>query len=660
MSDESSIDAPEESSEPSASMRAADDEELVRALVDSAPDGLILVDDEGTMEFANRAAESMFGYDRGELVGRSVEMLVPNSLESIRRCHRIRFGAASEARPISAGRDLMARCADGREIPVEIGLSPVRVGGQVRVIADIRDVSRRHNAEAALRGSEARFRATFHDAPVAMLIGDVTGDTRVVIDANLAALELFGRSREELVSRSAMDFLHPDDAEQGALLVEALKSGRHKDLSPRVRVIRPDGDAVWVQLHLSPLALGPERFLTIVHLLDITAEKRTEAIVARDAALHDAVSRLRLASLRGQSRTEGLTMICHAATEVLEAEAAAVYIRLGSDTDDIAIEAAIGLCEELATTVQELSAGGVVGNVFRTGKTVSVGHDDPQIVGHNQRTAGRSAIDSIVLAPLKGSEGVVGLLVVAHRPGATWLGAGNLRGINRFAREAVIAIELATHRKVRRRLELLDDRERIAQDMHDMVISRLFATGMKLQAGLQAPDQQVVRNRIEEAVEQIDRAINEIRSTIFGLQSSGNRGHSVRDTVLEVVGEHASGLGFDPVVEFGGPVEELPDQVVDVLTVVLREALTNISKHASARNVAVAVSVTDETVTMTVEDDGVGFNPNRYAAKGGAGSGLGNMASRSERIGGRLDIVSTEGEGTIVAWSGVLPGPNRR
>ncbi len=659
MTDGSSFDTPEASLEPSASTNGTVAEDgLIRALVNSAPDGLILVDDEGTIEFANRAAESMFGYDRGELVGRSVEMLVPDGLESMHRSHRSRSGVAPEARPMGAGRDLMARCADGREIPVEIGLSPVRVGGQVRVIADIRDISRRHTAEAALRASEARFRATFHDAPVAMLIGEVTGDIRVVIDANRAALELFGRSREELVSRSAMDFLHPDDAEQGALVVEALKSGRHKDISSRVRVIRPDGNAVWVQLHLSPLALGPERFLTIVHLLDITAEIRSEAIVARDAALHDAVSRIRLASLRGLSRTQGLTMICHSATEVMDAEAAAVYIRLGPDTDDLAIEAAIGVNDELAATVQELGAGGVVGNVFRSGQTVSVGRDDPRIVDHNERTAGHSPIDSIVLAPLKGSEGIVGLLVVARRPSATWLGAEDLRGINRFAREAVIAIELATYRQVRRRLELLDDRERIAQDMHDMVISRLFATGMKLQASLQTPDQQLVRNRIEEAVEQIDRAINEIRSTIFGLRSAGERG--VRDAVLDVVGEHAPGLGFDPIVEFGGPVEEIPDQVIDVLTVVLREALTNVSKHALARHVAVAVSVTDETVTMTVEDDGVGFNLDLYAARGGAGSGLDNMAARSERIGGRLDIVSTEGEGTIVAWSGVLPGPTPR
>jgi PAS domain S-box-containing protein len=631
---------------------------LARALVDFAPDGLILVDEAGTIEFANPAAESIFGYDRGELVGRSVEVLVPDGLGSTHRSHRARFGATPESRPMGGGKDLMARCADGREIPVEIGLSPVEVAGRPRVIADIRDITRRREAEAARRASEARFRATFHDGPVAMLIGDITGDTRLIIDANRAALDLFARPKEQLIGHSAMELLLPEDAEHGESFVTALKSGRDEDLTGRVRVVQPDGAVLWVQLHLSPLALGNERLLAVVHLLDITAEIRTEAILARDAALHDAVSRIRLASLQGLSRTQGLTMICHAATEVLEAEAAAVYIRLGPDTDDLAIEAATGLGDELAATVSELGAGGAVGTVLRTGRTVSVGSDDPLIVDHNQRTAGHPPIDSIVLAPLKGSEGVVGLLVVARRPTATGLGAEDLRGINRFAREVVITIELATYRQVRRRLELLDDRERIARDMHDMVISRLFATGMKLQASLQNPDQQVVWNRIEEAVEQIDRAINEIRSTIFGLRSAGGAG--VRDAVLDVVGEHALGLGFDPVVEFGGPVDDLPDQVVDVLTVVLREALTNVAKHASARHVAIAVSVTDETVTMTVEDDGVGFDLDLHAAQGGAGSGLGNMAARSERIGGRLDIVSTEGEGTTVAWSGMLPGSNRR
>lgn len=200
------------------------------------------------------------------------------------------------------------------------------------------------------------------------------------------------------------------------------------------------------------------------------------------------------------------------------------------------------------------------------------------------------------------------------------------------------------------RLSLVEERERIGRDLHDTVIQRLFATGLSLQATIRHADgQPEVAARLEQAVDDIDHTVKEIRSTIFALQSRGNRSHSVRSAVLEVIEEAAAMLEQPPRVRFEGPLDTVvTEPIADQLIPVVRETLTNVAKHASARDVEVELTGDLNTLRLRVVDDGVGMGD----ADGRAGGfGLTNLRERAAGLGGTCAFTSrSDGSGTVVVW----------
>jgi PAS domain S-box-containing protein len=194
-------------------------------------------------------------------------------------------------------------------------------------------------------------------------------------------------------------------------------------------------------------------------------------------------------------------------------------------------------------------------------------------------------------------------------------------------------------------LALVDDRERIARDLHDTVIQRLFAVGLSLQGAIARAGNDEIRDRIEMAIDEIDGTIRDIRTAIFALQSRRGRAAGPRETVLQITREAARALGFDPHVEFNGLVDtQMTAEVRDQFVPTLREALTNIAKHARASRVDVLVDVGDDVV-LRVVDNGVGITDTFSG-----GSGLGNMAERAEELGGTCVVKAADGGGTVVEW----------
>ncbi len=210
---------------------------------------------------------------------------------------------------------------------------------------------------------------------------------------------------------------------------------------------------------------------------------------------------------------------------------------------------------------------------------------------------------------------------------------------------AGIAIEnTRLHERVRV-LSVLDDRDRIARDLHDRVIQRVFAVGMSLQGAVRLSERDQIVDRVNKAVDDLDTTVTEIRTAIFELGTKAIAG-GLRHSVFELTQEMAPLLGTRPEVVFNGAVDNaISQRIADSLLAVLREALTNAGKHANATSYIVTISVADD-VSLEVQDNGIGIEvPQAF----GAGLGLVNLRSRAERLGGSFEILTGE-HGTRVLW----------
>jgi signal transduction histidine kinase len=210
---------------------------------------------------------------------------------------------------------------------------------------------------------------------------------------------------------------------------------------------------------------------------------------------------------------------------------------------------------------------------------------------------------------------------------------------------AGIAIEnTRLHERVRV-LSVLDDRDRIARDLHDRVIQRVFAVGMSLQGAVRLSERDQIVERVNKAVDDLDTTVTEIRTAIFELGNQTITG-GLRQSVLELTEEMASSLGARPEVAFNGPVDNaISQRIADSLLAVLREALTNAGKHAKATSYVVTISVADD-VSLEVQDNGIGIDLSQAF---GAGLGLVNLRSRAERLGGSFEVLARE-NGTRLLW----------
>jgi len=197
---------------------------------------------------------------------------------------------------------------------------------------------------------------------------------------------------------------------------------------------------------------------------------------------------------------------------------------------------------------------------------------------------------------------------------------------------------------------LLEERERIARDLHDKVIQRLFATGLTLQGAARLSVRPEVASRLEQAVVDLDDTVREIRTTIFQLEATRlPRRRSLRQEVLDLTEELARTLGLSPGVRFEGPVDTLvrPGLHEPVL-VVLREALTNVARHAGATSADIALSVGEELVLKVVDD---GRGPDGEGAGPDGGHGLPNLRARAERLGGTCTVEPAPRGGTRLVWT---------
>ena len=450
------------------------DDAALRTLVNSAPDGIVMADEDGRIVFANQRAHELFGFDRDELRGRSVDELLPDQLRQAHRGHRARYGAEPRLRAMGVGLMLFGQRADGSEFPVEISLSPSVTDEGLRIVAVVRDVSDRVAAEAHQRVVHEALDAT-RDA---VLILDAT--TLRFTYANQGAVDQVGYARDELLQ---MTMLH---------ITPAFTDRQLRDL-------------------LEPMATGMQSSITF-------------------ATIHR----------------------------------------------------------------------------HRNGTDVPV---------------------EILMQAIAGDDGIPVRYVK----------------IVRDIRERLNAEERL--RRAEQHLRLVEDRERIARDLHDVVIQKLFAAGMSVQGvAARTPDTEegVQLNRV---VDDLDATIREIRSVIFSLQADARDAPGLRSDVLRIVRDERQALGFEPRIRFDGAVDTTSDRVASELLPAVREALSNVARHARASSAEIELKRTDGVVTLRVIDDGRGVAP-----KFAGGNGLRNLSDRAARLGGRCLLAARAQGGTMLEW----------
>jgi len=196
----------------------------------------------------------------------------------------------------------------------------------------------------------------------------------------------------------------------------------------------------------------------------------------------------------------------------------------------------------------------------------------------------------------------------------------------------------------RQRVMLAEDHERIARDLHDTVIQRLFAAGLSLQSVLPVVPE-AAKVKIERIIDDQDDAIRELRTAIFGLSSKRSAGRTIRVVVNQLVDDASRVLGFRPTLHFNGVLDSIDQEVTDEVAAVVRESLSNVARHARANKVEVSLSHIGEKLSVMISDDGAGI-PSSHRL----GSGLLNMHDRAARLTGTCSVASGEGAGTIVRW----------
>ena len=311
----------------------------------------------------------------------------------------------------------------------------------------------------------------------------------------------------------------------------------------------------------------------------------------------------------------------------------------------------VGISDEEAQAIGHLPTGaGLLGLLVTDPKPLRLANiaDHPDSAGF---PPGHPRMRSFLGVPVAAHNEVYGNLYLTDKIGWSEFTEDDEALVTSLAHAAAIASENARLHERVQEIAVLEDRDRIARDLHDSVIQRLFAIGLSLQGLAKPPLEPPTIERIQHAIRDLDDTIRQVRSSIFELASTSTPKPGLRASVLALVRELRPVVGFDVSVSFDGPVDaSIPEPIAEHLLFTIREALTNVGRHAKASRASVRLQTDTESVTLEIVDNGRGLAAATGDGTTGTGLGLTNLRRRAEKLGGELELSTPEGGGTSILW----------
>ena len=466
-----------------------------------------------------------------------------------------------------------------------------------------------------------------------------------------SARELTGAGHAEIHLPDAAPVSSGDPAAPGSVLTMPLHA--HGGRFGELRLRGKDGGFT---------GADREAIVTLVTAAGMAIDNATlyERTRSRERWL-EASHEVTAALLTGEDPQHTLHLIAEHARVVAGATAATVAVPVEDDPGTLVfgVVAAGADAPPGLTGLTVPIEGTASGKAFQAGEAVVVRNYGRHVAKEQAKVNIRmpdlvTELDSAVAVPLIVGGETLGVLLVARFGDAAPFTDDEVGLARTFAGHAALAMEFARAEEDRQRLAVFTERDRIARDLHDLVIQRLFATGLGLEGLRPLVTQSEVADRLSGFVHELDRTIREIRNSIFSLTQPEDMTESLRAELLRLVQACTPALGFAPRMGFTGPVDStVPPQVRADLAATVREALSNVARHAMAAAVSVEVAVdrAGRLLTLTVTDDGVGI-PDAPGRR----SGLVNLAERAAQWRGRCSVRRNGERGTTLVWTAELTG----
>ena len=671
-----------------AELALRESEEKFRGIVELANVGIAIVLD-ARFRFVNQHWASMLGYTVEELLGREfMPYCTPEERDRIVGYYTRRV----RGEPAPTRYETVMLHKDGTRVYAEVSVGMIPYEGRQATFVFLRDITEQRRVEDALRQSELRFRAVFEGAPIGISVTSLKGQ---LLETNRALQQMFGYTGEEFYNLPVEAFTQPDDmAVDANLFYDELVPGKRDGYQMEKRFFRKNGEMFWGRLSLS-LARGDRGgpLFAIATTEDITERKQAQdalqeayqtleqrvdertrqltTLLAENASLYRAEQSRREEAERRRRVADGLRdilailnsnrplgeildyIVTHA-SRILGSDAT-VLCRLDRQTQWLTIQASHGLSAEFVEHMAfQVGRVSIIGEAVLTRRPTTTSNladrlAHPDIPAEAREMAARfAAIYRTILAvPLLQKEEIYGALAMYFRAERQFT-EEEINVAVTFADQAALAIENARLREQAEQAAAMQERGRLARELHDSVTQSLYSVTMYTEAAarlMMAGQAAEAAEHLRDARDTAQEALREMRLMIYQL----------RPPVLEKGGlAVALQVRLDAVERRGGMRAELiaegedrlPPAVQAELHQIAQEALNNALKHAHARQVRVHLHFGDDVTVLRVQDDGVGFDPT--AVRPGGGLGVPGMRERAQKIGARLDIVSAPGGGTQV------------